>query len=81
MHDDVVKELYACGNITGWMEMEMELTRDTEHNTDTSKYTSGAVLTQMDSNGDRHPVAYFLKTFNNTERNYEIYDRELLGVI
>ena len=48
---------------------------------DASKYASGAVLTQMDSNGDRHPVAYFLKTFNDMERNYEIYDRELLGVI
>ena len=48
---------------------------------DASKYTSRAVLTQMDSNGDRHPVAYFLKTFNNMERNYEIYNRELLGVI
>ena len=47
---------------------------------DTSKYTSGAVLTQMDSNSDRHPVAYFSKTFNDTERNYKIYDRELLGV-
>ena len=48
---------------------------------DTSKYASGAVLTQMDSNRDRRPVAYFSKTFNDTERNYEIYDRELLGVI
>ena len=48
---------------------------------DASKYTSGAVLTQMDSNGDRHPVAYFSKTFNDTERNYKIYDRELLGII
>ena len=48
---------------------------------DTSKYASGAVLTQMDSNRDRRLVAYFSKTFNDTERNYEIYDRELLGVI
>ena len=48
---------------------------------DASKYASGAVLTQMDSNGDRHLVAYFSKTFNDMERNYEIYDRELLGVI
>ena len=48
---------------------------------DTSKYASGAVLTQMDSNGNRHLVAYFSKNFNNTEQNYEIYDRELLGVI
>ena len=35
----------------------------------------------MDSNSNHHPVAYFSKTFNDTERNYEIYDRELLGVI
>ena len=32
-HDDVVKQLYACGNVTGRMETEMELTSDTEHNT------------------------------------------------
>ena len=48
---------------------------------DASKYASGAVLTQMDSNGDRHSVAYFSRTFNDTERNYEIYNRELLQVI
>ena len=28
---------------------------------DASKYASGAVLTQMDSNGDRHPVAFYRK--------------------
>ena len=48
---------------------------------DASKYASGAVLTQMDSNGDRHPVAFLSKTFTETEQNYEIYDRELLGII
>ena len=48
---------------------------------DTSKYASGAVLTQMDSNGDHHPVAFLLKTFTETEWNYKIYDRELLGII
>ena len=35
----------------------------------------------MDSNGDRHPVAFMSKTFNNTEKRYEIYDRELLGIV
>ena len=48
---------------------------------DASKVASGAVLTQLDSNGDRHPVAFMSKTFNDTERRYEIYDRELLGII
>jgi RNase H-like domain found in reverse transcriptase len=34
---------------------------------DASKYTSGAVLTQTDINGDRHPVAFLSKTFTDTE--------------
>ena len=46
-----------------------------------SKYASGAVLTQLDSNGDRHPCAFISKVFSPAERNYEIYDRELLAII
>jgi hypothetical protein len=48
---------------------------------DASNVATGAVLTQLDSNGDRHPVAFLSKTFSKTERKYEIYDRELLGII
>jgi hypothetical protein len=48
---------------------------------DASKYASGAVLTQLDSNGDRHPCAFISKTFSPTERNYEIYDQKLLAII
>ena len=48
---------------------------------DTSKYASGAVLRQQDNNGDWHPCAYLSKSFRPTERNYKIYDRELLAII
>jgi RNase H-like domain found in reverse transcriptase len=48
---------------------------------DASKYASGAVLTQTDINGDRHPVAFLSKTFTDMECRYEIYDRELLGIV
>jgi len=48
---------------------------------DASKYMSGAVLTQLDVNGDQHPCAFISKMFSPTERNYKIYDRELLSVI
>jgi hypothetical protein len=48
---------------------------------DASKVATGAVLTQLDSNGDRHPVAFLSKTFSEIERKYEIYNRELLGII
>jgi RNase H-like domain found in reverse transcriptase len=48
---------------------------------DASKVATGVVLTQMDSNGDRHPIAFLSKTFTETERRYKIYDQELLGII
>jgi RNase H-like domain found in reverse transcriptase len=48
---------------------------------DASKYASGVVLTQTDINGDRHLVAFLLKTFSDMERRYKIYDRELLGIV
>jgi hypothetical protein len=48
---------------------------------DTSKYASGAVLTQTDINEDRHLVAFLSKTFTDMERRYGIYDRELLGIV
>jgi hypothetical protein len=41
---------------------------------DASKVATGAVLTQLDLNGDRHPVAFLSKTFSETEKKYEIYD-------
>ena len=49
---------------------------------DTSKYASRMVLTQMDLNGDRHPIAFMSKTFNDTKKNmkYTIKNYwELLG--
>jgi hypothetical protein len=41
---------------------------------DASKFTSGAVLRQQDINGDWHPCGYISHSFNQTERNYEIYN-------
>jgi RNase H-like domain found in reverse transcriptase len=39
-----------------------------------SKVATGAVLTQLNSNGDRHPVAFLSKTFTKTKRKYKIYN-------
>ena len=48
---------------------------------DVSKVATGAVLTQLDLNGNWHPVAFMLKMFMDTERKYKIYNRELLGIV
>ncbi|KIN98735.1 hypothetical protein M404DRAFT_31062 [Pisolithus tinctorius Marx 270] len=48
--------------------------------TDMSKYAMGGILLQEDSNGQWQPCAYLSQSFNPAEQNYDIYDRELLGV-
>ena len=55
--------------------------------TDTSAYGVGAVLSQEGETNPRthkpiqQPIAYYSATFNAVERNYDIYERELLAVI
>ena len=49
--------------------------------TDTSKFASGGVLLQADENEDWHPCSYLSNSFLPAERNYDIYDQELLAVI
>jgi hypothetical protein len=48
---------------------------------DASQVATGAVLTQLDSNGNWHPCAFISKTLSSTEWNYENYDWELLGIL
>lgn len=48
---------------------------------DASKAATGAVLRQRDANGEWHPCGYLSQSLNPAERNYEIYDRELLAII
>jgi len=48
---------------------------------DASKWVTGAVLQQLDNNGDLKPCGYISQSLTATERNYDIYDREMLGII
>uniref|UniRef100_A0A0W0FEH4 Reverse transcriptase domain-containing protein n=1 Tax=Moniliophthora roreri TaxID=221103 RepID=A0A0W0FEH4_MONRR len=41
----------------------------------------GAVLRQKGPDGELHPCGYISHAFTLTERNYEIYDRELLAIV
>ena len=50
--------------------------------TDASDFALGATLSQLDPNDNLyHPVAFYSKSLNVHERNYEIYDKELLAII
>ena len=48
---------------------------------DTSNFATGGVLSIKCKDNRWRPVAYISKSLNEMERNYEIYDKEMLAVI
>jgi len=42
---------------------------------------TGSILEQVDAFGRSHPVAYFSKSLQPAEHNYEIHNKELLAII
>jgi hypothetical protein len=48
---------------------------------DASGFAVGAVLLQKKEDGKPHPVGYYSATLNEAERNYDIYNLELLAII
>jgi RNase H-like domain found in reverse transcriptase/Reverse transcriptase (RNA-dependent DNA polymerase) len=48
---------------------------------DSSLFATGGILTQMDTNGDRHSCAYLSKSLTKEQRNDDTGDRELLAIV
>ena len=48
---------------------------------DTSNFAMGGVLSIKCKDNKWRPVTYISKSLNETERNYEIHDKEMLAVI
>ena len=44
-------------------------------------YTTGGMLSMECEDGLWRPVAFLSKSLNETERNYEIHDKEMLAII
>ena len=57
-----------------------ELNKQFELEVDASGFAVGAVLLQKKEDNKKHPVAYYSATLNEAERNYDIYDLELLAI-
>ena len=50
--------------------------------TDSSNFAIGAVLSQKSPNNNHlYPVAFFSRSLTGAERNYPIYDKELLAIV
>ncbi len=48
---------------------------------DASGYAVGAVLLQRKEDGKKHPIGYYSATLNEAQRNYDIYNLELLAIV
>ena len=48
--------------------------------TDASEYAIGGVLSQ-EQEGKWKPIAFLSRTMQPAERNYEIYNKELLAIV
>jgi len=48
---------------------------------DASNYTTGGVLSMKCSDDKWRPVVFISKSLSDTERNYEIHDKEILAVV
>jgi len=48
---------------------------------DASDFATGAVLSMLCEDEKWHPCAFLSKGLNDIERNYDIHDKEMLGII
>ena len=48
--------------------------------TDASDYALAAILSIQLANGEIHPVAFHSRSFNPTELNYDVHDKELFAI-
>src|SRR6266436_1208728 len=48
---------------------------------DASNFATGAVLSQQQEDGLFHLIGFMSKSFSDTERNYQIHDKEMLAIM
>jgi len=58
-----------------------DLNKEMRVEVDVSDYATGGVLSVKRGDGKWRLVAFISKLLNDTERNYEIHDKEMLAVI
>jgi len=58
-----------------------DLDKEMRVKADASEYATGEVLSIKCGDKKWRPVAFISKSLNKAERNYKIYDREMLAII
>ncbi|MBW0570500.1 hypothetical protein O181_110215 [Austropuccinia psidii MF-1] len=72
----ILKEAFTTAPILSYFNTSLP----TIVETDASDYSLGAVLSQVNNSG-KHPIAFDSFKLLPEELNYEIYDKELLGIV
>ncbi len=72
-----LKECLTCNHTTAYFDPS----KRTVATFDASPFGLGAVLTQVDQNGQEHVVAYASRTLSDVERRYSQTEREALAIV
>lgn len=74
---DYLKSAFTSAPILAHFDPSQQIVLET----DASDYAIAAILSQNDSMGVLHPVAYHSRKLSPAEMNYEIHDKELLAIV
>jgi len=74
---DELKRIFTTKPVLAALDLDKEFRVEA----DTSNYATGGVLSMKGPNELWRPVAFISKSLSDTERNYEIYDKEMLVVV
>jgi len=72
-----LKEIFTTEPVLAAPDLDKEMRVEV----DASDYATGGVLSVKGEDKKWRPVAFISKSLNDTERNYEIHDKEMLAVI
>ena len=73
----VLKERFTKEPVLAALDLDKKMRMEV----DASDYATGGVLSMECEDGLWRPVAFLLKSLNETERNYEIHNKEMLAII
>jgi len=74
---DELKRIFTTKPVLAALDLDKEFRVEA----DASNYATGGVLLIKGSNELWRPVAFISKSLSDTERNYEIHDKEMLAVV
>ena len=59
----------------------VDTTKPLRIESDAPEHATGAILSMLQDDGKWHPCAYLSKGFNDTEHNYDVHDKEMMGIM